>query len=458
MHRTKRIDLILIATLLPLAPACGRVHRPASARPAQATQEKPAEGPLTGTASCGGRGCHGGFETSAEAPGSTWRFAYTRWLHHDPHVWAHDALSSDLAKSMEKVLGIRAAQDPRCLACHTNPQATGTQDWAREERDFGVGCEACHGPARDWLVPHRGGSWRELSAKEKRARYRQYGMTWLTDLSDRARVCTGCHVGAAADKSKGIPTRDVTHEFIAAGHPRLTFEFGAYLANEPRHWDEKITAADFEARAWGVGQVVSLEAALSLLIDRTTRSADWPELSEYDCYACHHPIESESWRRAAQGKPGAIRPGRWYSALVPAFGGAPDLGTLEKALARRSPDPKRIAAEARKALAPLAPLAGKLEAAPPLGRPALARLRVALVGHVEQTPTAGWDEVEQLALALSALNAVERNGDVGKATGALLKQLAFPRDHTSPVGFRRDRAFDGRLKTLFQQLRAPGLP
>src|SRR5262249_26191321 len=159
------------------------------------------------------------------------------------------------------------------------------------------GCEACHGPARDWLVEHRDASWRRQDARTKE----KAGMNALAGLADRALVCAGCHIGAPADPARGLPLRDMTHEFIAPGHPRLMFEFGAYLANDRRHWGEKDTRWDSEARAWQVGQAVSLESALHLLGDRAGRP-DWPELAEYDCHACHHPVRAESWRRHAYSR------------------------------------------------------------------------------------------------------------------------------------------------------------
>ena len=51
---------------------------------------------------------------------------------------------------------------------------------------------------------------------------------------------------------------------IAAGHPRLTFELSAFLANMPHHWDDRDEKArdDYAAHVWAVGQIASTEAAL----------------------------------------------------------------------------------------------------------------------------------------------------------------------------------------------------
>src|SRR5262249_45161428 len=110
---------------------------------------------------------------------------------------------------------------------------------------------------------------------------------------------------------------------IAAGHPRLNFEFGAYHANMPHHWsdardkDAKYGDAgpDFEARAWAVGQAVTADAALKLLAHRADKeSAPWPEFAEYDCFACHHNLQGKSWRQERDLKraAGSLTWGTWY--------------------------------------------------------------------------------------------------------------------------------------------------
>ena len=50
----------------------------------------------------------------------------------------------------------------------------------------------------------------------------------------QAQVCVGCHVGAPA--KDGVPARDLNHDLMAAGHPRLIFELSSYQANMPPHW------------------------------------------------------------------------------------------------------------------------------------------------------------------------------------------------------------------------------
>ena len=135
------------------------------------------------------------------------------------------------------------------------------------------------------------------------------------DISARAKVCVGCHVGQP--DADGRPWRDVNHDLIAAGHPRLNFDFAAYMATLPPHWNVHKNPQRFdELRSWIIGQFTSADAALTLLhsrADAAKRQADgaadaknahsqlvaasWPELSEYDCFSCHHELRGKSWRQ-----------------------------------------------------------------------------------------------------------------------------------------------------------------
>ena len=104
-------------------------------------------------------------------------------------------------------------------------------------------------------------------------------MTNLSSPAARARVCVDCHVG---NRSRGM---DMNHDLIAAGHPRLNFEFASYLASYPKHWREahekavpgperEAASAEFEAKSWAVGQVVTAGAVLDLLGARALASKE----------------------------------------------------------------------------------------------------------------------------------------------------------------------------------------
>ena len=180
-----------------------------------------------------------------------------------------------------------------------------------ELQSDGVSCESCHG--RQVLAgQHYLPGWQERSKEAKEA----VGFIDTRNLVERGKACAACHVGEA--------NKEVNHDLIAAGHPRLTFEYSAYLALEVKHWDsaaEKRQYPDLEVRTWALGQVIGAQKELELL---SVRAADlkrpWPEFAEYDCFACHHDLKSKSWRTEAgypNRRPGTPDWAVWFRALLP---------------------------------------------------------------------------------------------------------------------------------------------
>ncbi|MFO0801822.1 MAG: hypothetical protein U0791_01680 [Gemmataceae bacterium] len=153
-----------------------------------------------------------------------------------------------------------------------------------------MSCEACHGDAGKWMPKHT--TWGKT---DRAAGYDATGMAKLFDIGERAVICAGCHVGAAADDSRGYPVRDMNHDMIAAGHPRLNFDFAEYQRWLRPHWQEEDRSPEFEVKAWLVGRAAHAEAATKLTADRESRgkagSAPWPEFAESSCVSCHHKLE-----------------------------------------------------------------------------------------------------------------------------------------------------------------------
>src|SRR5262249_14971856 len=156
---------------------------------------------------------------------------------------------------------------------------------------------------------------------------------------------------------------EVNHDLIAAGHPRLNFEFATYMRAMPPHWHERDRETGepagpaFPARAWSAGQSATVKAALRLLDHRG--KGPWPEFTEQSCFDCHHEL-----RPAGRGFPsfGGQRglPG-WHRAFeLERLGG----GVLEP---MRRPIP--VAADV---LAAIAAIQGKV-ASPPSAPGGLAR-------------------------------------------------------------------------------------
>ena len=227
---------------------------------------------------------------------------------------------------------LSAHKNKRCLDCHA-PAVSGTGiSGAEPLAPLGVGCESCHGPAEKYLTTHYQDEFKALTPKQKAERY---GLFPTKDLAFRVAMCSPCHVGGNG--------KEVDHELIAAGHPRLAFEYTSYHRSPKynRHWRETNYGSDFDARAWEIGEVASARAAAKLLSDRVHRATDrsWPELSEYSCFACHKDLSSPAWKSstATDRKAGSLSWGTWYfSALDLAAGpnGAAEVATVRQLMER----------------------------------------------------------------------------------------------------------------------------
>ena len=299
--------LIVIAVVTVALIVQEPVRQPSSN--AQAPQEAAAAAPkgtrtLVGTISCATSLCHGGNELGKR------RSEFTTWYSRDPHFHAFEALESLLGQQIAARLNLKqAAQDaPECLKCHVDPGYANARP--NFDKRLGVGCESCHGAAQDYLADHYRADWQTANKQAK-------GLADTKSLYGRAGMCAKCHVGT--------PGNEVNHDFIAAGHPALRFEFATYFANLPPHWDVNADkkATDFETRAWAVGQLVTSASALDLLAHHAdpANGQAWPELAELDCFACHHDLKAKSWRQYAKhvGKrrPGDLAWSTWYHAMTP---------------------------------------------------------------------------------------------------------------------------------------------
>jgi hypothetical protein len=388
------------------------------ARVADATRRSaPAEKTL-GVASCASMACHNG-----NGPRGSKGSEYSTWVAVDPHAKAYRALAKPESKRMQENLtrhadeeakkryGRSASENPLCLKCHGMGDGV-----AQDLQTDGVGCERCHGPAEHWKTTHY------LDGFDRKTP----GFVDTRDLETRARTCVKCHVGDA--------DQEVNHDLIAAGHPRLRFEFGAYHANYPKHWSEARDKADkgFEARAWVVGQLVSAQAALELLASRaegkdsiTKEKKPWPEFAEYECAACHHGLEYDSDRQKRyareapkpgekRGRPraGALPWGTWYYKLFPTVGRTMPAGRtkkletrlkgLEQLMQKRLPSSDPVASEARDAAGLIKGWLDKAKANR-LNANQVRRLLEDLAGRKDVVGS-GWDGGTQVYLGLAAMH------------------------------------------------------
>lgn len=252
-----------------------------------------------GVASCASGVCHG--KVSPDPNATVLLNEYRTWLRNDYHSRTYKTLLSEQSKTMANKLGLASAHTAKiCLDCHADNVGASSRG-ARFQISDGVGCEACHGGAGNWLESH---AEQQTSHADNLAK----GMYPTEQPMDRARLCLSCHLG----------TKDkfATHRIMGAGHPRLAFDLEVFTDNQPRHYE---IDDDYRSRKpaipsvnmWLAGLVVSSERTMELLQeDWFTRQTLTPELSFYQCHACHHPMDKLRWQPeggAAALPPGALR-------------------------------------------------------------------------------------------------------------------------------------------------------
>lgn len=417
--------------------------------------------------SCASTACHGG--NVGTAPHGC---EYTFWASRDRHANAYTVLLEERSRIIERNLHgdkARPETDPLCLRCHTtqgelHEVAKGVDRKPAAQPPVtlleGVGCDRCHSTRAGarWITEHYSREWPSMSEADRRT----LGFRPLGNLVAQARLCAECHVGTR--------DADVDHDLIAAGHPRLNFEFGSFRANMPPHWDsrgKKVQQPDLEARTWAIGRLVSAEFALDLLAARAGKDArkPWPEFAEYDCYACHQPLR-DSVRNEGKRVPGTLVWSNWYTAdLDEALSAgrkiedrklSSGLQALRVAMGRPEPDRGAVAQQAASLAAHLRNMSAKLPGADTLtSGQAQDRLRA-----LTARPVNDWEDAAQRYLALAALYHTGTDLDAGKADAAtaaalrrLAKQLNFAPGRDAPTTFDA-RTFSEELQKLHRHLEA----
>jgi len=257
-----------------------------------------------GVATCATSQCHG---SAVPRDGSNvMQNEYVTWTQDDPHSRAYEVLNNDQSKAIAARLGLRAAHTAKiCLDCHADNVAASRRGDKFQVSD-GVGCEACHGGAENWLSTHYNVP--TVSHADSVAA----GLYPTENVKDRADLCLSCHLGNK--------TRFATHRIMAAGHPRLSFELDTFTelwrtAGRQPHYR---VDADYEERkeaashsyTWAAGLLREGRQRLALIIDgKILGDGMFPELALYDCHACHRSMKTVQWRRlprhgnAGPGKP-----------------------------------------------------------------------------------------------------------------------------------------------------------
>lgn len=449
--------------------ACLLLGQPTDGGSAESVPSAPLESEATaeltrgtivlGAASCAGAHCHGAaipdsmpasaWATEHEPP--RWQSSYTVWRAYDPHARAYAVLLEpkgiEIARLLSGPSGPKAHEDSRCLACHATPAiAERTDKVARALQAEGVSCEACHGASTNWIDQHEG--WR--SGPGHSERLAQTGMTNLADIVDRAETCAGCHVGTPA--GPGRVARNMNHDMIAAGHPRLNFDYATYARALPAHWIERdrdvspprLGSSSEGVGHWLVGRAVGSAASLKLLASRT--SGPWPELAEFNCYACHHSLPGRHVSNAADlgvmtwNEPALLSP---LSKLAE----SPDLQSRNDAvrnmLLTSRTDRAAVEKEATTAAGLWLATARRWSERPPT-RQQLARQLADFAPH-------RWDDACHLYYAVRAIDAAGRHAEDARLE-KLREQLRLPRERDGRL-WNTPRDYDAEgVKPLFHEL------
>lgn len=375
----------------------------------------PSTDKFMGTGSCSSSNCHGSVNPIKGA--EVLQNEYYTWLKHDKHSQAYSNLTTPDAQRMAVLLNMRdPTKEPLCLKCH----ATYVPDKARQGAKFsledGVSCESCHGAAERWLSSHTEGT----ASHEKNV---ENGLRDITPLDTRATLCLSCHYG---DEDKAV-----THDLYGAGHPRLSFELDTFGVLQPKHWvvDEEYSKRKgpyVPLAAWFIGQTAHAQETIKALQSPIrSKNGQFPELSVFDCFSCHHSLTEDQWKqRTYGGEPGRLRLNlaplvmlqESFSAIDPAIGS--ELSSLVSTL--HSKYQADGAVEALSALSTLLstkvlPRVNKLEASPAI---CLRTLR-ALTEYGSKNPSPKYEVAEQIGMGMQAVLAT--SPELGKRFDNQLK-------------------------------------
>lgn len=425
-----------------------------------------------GSATCSAAGCHGG--TGSKDPRGS---EYSIWSQQDVHSRAFARLLEEPSRRIVQRLGFDAAHEAeRCLNCHS-PQIS-SREMAAGHRlatrptttregmvcTEGVNCEQCHGPAEKWLEPHKETArWKAMSMADRES----LGFHDTRGLVSRANLCAECHVGMP------LHVREVEHDLIAAGHPRLRFELNSYVANLPAHWTKRVErhpeltpAPDgfiaTETATWAVGQHVSagFESFLIRLYERDYYGSPNPvDFARLDCHACHHELKSPNWRqqyRLTNQRPGKPAIGSWYfsqlsliEAAVPGvnngLGAIETLHVYHRQLTEgtlTTPPDKRDSDKVWAALTHVLTLRPHELAARRWSRTDVLRLMNGLAVEGAQLSARTWESTSQLYLAMDAVT----------------RDLRRNQDQLDPASRAAASETDAALEAIRQRLEFPGRP
>jgi len=250
-----------------------------------------------GVASCASGVCHGSVRPRTST--GIAQNEYVIWSRLDRHKNAYNILLSSDSKKIAKNMGLKNAHESDiCLDCHADNVAADKRG-AKFQIEDGVSCEACHGGAEKYLTSHTD---KDVPRQENLAN----GLYATDRISERAALCFSCHIG---DEKK-----IASHEIMGAGHPRLAFELDTFGVLQPAHYvvDSQYSEDKWAGNSlttWALGQVEAGRQSLRLIESKLSNKQLFPELSLFDCHACHHVMSDKKWQQRDRINlpPGAVR-------------------------------------------------------------------------------------------------------------------------------------------------------
>ncbi len=402
-----------------------------------------------GVVTCASSLCHGSIAGWDGSP--VVQNEYVVWSRLDKHARAYALLTNAESRSIAAKLGLAqpAHLSRECVDCHAhNPAPSAPRPAAAHSVADGIGCEGCHGPAQRWIAPH-------VAPDATHQGNIRNGLYPVDQPLARAKLCLSCHFGSSE--------KYVSHRIMAAGHPRMSFEMDTFTNLQPAHFkvdDDYIRRkGNFDGvRIWAIGQAVAVSTQVDILLDPVRgRDGAFPELTLFDCHACHHPMADTRWKpHTAFGKsisPGLVRlndSGMLMLRLIlaqvdPPLGQRFSRAVVELNQAVAGKGDMRQRALALKALSDEA---AQLIATRGLGREQLRGMALALVDDGLAGAYPDYAGAEQAAMALgSVVNTLHKLGDL-KSAAQLNKGLASIRDVLRHDEAYRPEQFQARLRSF----------
>ncbi|MFG0255663.1 MAG: hypothetical protein ACF787_11315 [Rhodopirellula sp. JB053] len=331
-----------------------------------------------------------------------------------------------------------------CLTCHGGvTEETVRGEGVLSKHSIGIDCLFCHqeGNQTEWQKKHFDNEkWRLSSPAQKRA----LGMSDMVNTANQASMCLDCHVG---NRKRNM---FVTHPMYAAGHPPLpSVEVQTFSKQMPQHWQTPsqlyenlgqdptraeyfainypgVVGADalraektyWDTRKVFIGAITARKKAVQLMVD-TAPTNDWGDYALFDCAACHHELQAESFRQqryltaTRESVPGRPRPHEWQSVLLDVayrLGGRnryAEIASLESELAKcfdEKPfgNPESIAKVGTRLLAKLEDLTATVQTRGVDER--LARVALKAIAGTDEAKLLTYDSARQAVWAINAIS------------------------------------------------------